>query len=52
MFEVSKYPVKDTDIVDLDDVEESAEVVKVVDGALQSKRLIAYGGLLKDIKKN
>ncbi|WP_242291011.1 protein rep [Bacillus cereus group sp. BfR-BA-01455] len=51
VFEVSKYPVKDTDIVNLDDIEESAEVVKVVDDALQYTRLIAYGGLLKDIKK-
>ncbi|MDA2627411.1 protein rep [Bacillus cereus] len=51
VFEVSKYPVKDTDIVNLDDIEESADVVKVVDDALQYTRLIAYGGLLKDIKK-
>lgn len=51
VFEVSKYPVKDTDIVDLDNIEESAEVVKVVDHAIQRVRLIAYGGLLKYIKK-
>lgn len=51
VFEVSKYPVKDTDVVDLDNKEESAEVVKILDAALQYKRLIAYGGLLKDIKK-
>lgn len=51
VFEVSKYPVKDTDIVDLDNIEESAEVIKVVDHALERVRLIAYGGLLKDIKK-
>lgn len=51
VFEISKYPVKDTDIMNLDDVEESAEIVKILDHALDRKRLIAYGGILKDIKK-
>lgn len=51
VFEISKYPVKDTDIMNLDDIEESAEIVKILDHALDRKRLIAYGGILKDIKK-
>lgn len=51
VFEVSKYPVKDTDVIDYDDIDASAEVVKILDKTLTYKRLIAYGGLLKDIKK-
>lgn len=50
VFEVSKYPVKDSDVIDYTDIDTSAEVVRTLDKTLSYKRLIAYGGLLKDIK--
>lgn len=52
VLEVSKYPVKDTDVIQGDKVtEENVETVKSLDTALSYKRLIGYGGLLKEIHK-
>ncbi|WP_419836417.1 protein rep [Bacillus toyonensis] len=52
VLETSKYAVKDMDVItNFEDIEESAEIVKILDDALLYKRLIGYGGLLKDIKK-
>lgn len=52
IFEVSKYPVKDTDIISgKADQSENVETVSVLDKALAHKRLIGYGGLLKEIHK-
>ena len=52
IFEVSKYPVKDTDVIRGDRVTpENIQTVKDLDKALAYKRLISYGGLLKEIHK-
>lgn len=52
ILEVSKYPVKDTDVIKGNKVtEENIETVLALDNALAYKRLIGYGGLLKEIHK-
>lgn len=52
IFEVSKYPVKDTDVIKGDKVtDENIETVVDLDKALSFKRLIGYGGLLKEVHK-
>lgn len=52
IFEVSKYPVKDTDVIRGDKITaENVQTVKDLDTALAYKRLISYGGLLKEIHK-
>lgn len=52
VFEVSKYPVKDTDVIRGNEVTpENIQTVKDLDKALAYKRLISYGGLLKEIHK-
>ena len=52
IFEVSKYPVKDTDVIKGNTVtDENVETVLALDNALSYKRLIGYGGLLKEIHK-
>ena len=52
IFEVSKYPVKDTDVIRGNQVTpDNIQTVKDLDKALAYKRLISYGGLLKEIHK-
>ncbi|WP_110114966.1 protein rep [Bacillus sp. CGMCC 1.16541] len=52
ILEVSKYPVKDTDVIKGNKVtDENVETVLALDNALSYKRLIGYGGLLKEIHK-
>ncbi|OJT53970.1 protein rep [Bacillus licheniformis] len=52
VLEISKYPVKDTDILRGNQVTESnLDTVYYLDDALSSRRLIGYGGILKDIHK-
>ena len=52
IFEVSKYPIKDTDVIRGNKVTpENVQTVKDLDKALAYKRLISYGGLLKEIHK-
>lgn len=52
VFEVSKYPVKDTDVIRGNEVTtENIQTVKDLDKALAYKRLISYGGILKEIHK-
>lgn len=52
IFEVSKYPVKDSDIIKGDKVTPAnIETVVHLDKALAYKRLISYGGILKEIHK-
>lgn len=52
ILEVSKYPVKDTDVIKGNKLtDENVETVLALDNALSYKRLIGYGGLLKDIHK-
>jgi plasmid rolling circle replication initiator protein Rep len=50
ILEVSKYPVKDTDIIQGKEVTpENVETILDLDNALAYKRLIGYGGLLKEV---
>lgn len=51
IFEASKYPVKATDIIQDWDVvrDEAVETLYTLDTATAYKRLIGYGGLLKDV---
>ncbi|KLV28686.1 protein rep [Priestia megaterium] len=52
LLEISKYPVKDTDIIEGDTVTtENVETLKTFESAFSYKRLISYGGLMKDIHK-
>jgi plasmid rolling circle replication initiator protein Rep len=52
ILEVSKYPVKDSDVIVGNEVtSENVETVLDLDNSLAYKRLIAYGGLLKEIHK-
>lgn len=46
--ETAKYPVKSTDYM-TDDQEQNLQVVKDLEEGLRQKRLISYGGLLKEI---
>src|SRR5690625_6983426 len=48
--ETAKYPVKDTDFM-TDDEERNLQVVSDLEEGLHRKRLISYGGLLKEIHK-
>lgn len=49
--ETAKYTVKDNDYLVLDNNELTDSAVQVLDGALTSRRLVAFGGLLRDIHK-
>jgi plasmid rolling circle replication initiator protein Rep len=51
MCEVIKYTVKDSDYVIPYDWDLSQDIVKTLDAALANRRLIAWGGILKDIHK-
>jgi len=52
LLEISKYPVKDTDIIEGDTVtSENVETLKIFETAFSYKRLISYGGLMKEIHK-
>ncbi|OJT66482.1 protein rep [Bacillus licheniformis] len=52
VLEISKYPVKDTDILRGNKVtDDNLDTVYYLDDALSSRRLIGYGGILKDIHK-
>lgn len=52
ILEVSKYPVKDSDVIKGNKVtDENVETVLALDNALAYKRLVGYGGLLKEIHK-
>ncbi|MGU3443661.1 protein rep [Bacillus cereus] len=48
--EVSKYPVKDIELLK-GNRQQNAMTIYTLDNALSNKRLIGYGGLLKDIRK-
>lgn len=52
ILEVSKYPVKDTDVIQGNDVtEDNLATVMTLDNAFKNRRLIGYGGLLKEVWK-
>lgn len=48
--ETAKYPVKHTDFM-TDDEERNLQIVSDLEEGLHRKRLISYGGLLKEIHK-
>lgn len=48
IYEVAKYTLKPSEIFSGDE-DQTTEVVGVLDNALRNRRLIAYGGLLKEI---
>lgn len=50
IYETAKYPVKDTDYL-TNDMEKDLIVVRDLEQGLHRKRLISYGGLLKEIHK-
>lgn len=49
--EISKYAVKDTDYIVYDDWNLTTNTVATLDTALANRRLIAYGGVLKEAKR-
>lgn len=49
--EVAKYTVKTADYIDPRDWRLSAQTVEILDGALGRRRLVAYGGVMKDWHK-
>jgi plasmid rolling circle replication initiator protein Rep len=50
--EVSKYPVKDTDVLPVDHLTaDGIETAYTLTNAMAYKRLISYGGILKEIHK-
>lgn len=52
IIEISKYPIKDCDVVVGDKItSDNIETILDLDNALAYKRLIAYGGILKDVHK-
>lgn len=52
VLEISKYPVKDTDIMRGSRVtDDNLDTIFYLDDALSARRLIGYGGILKDIHK-
>lgn len=50
--EISKYPVKDTDVLPADKLTtDGIETVYTLDNAVAHKRLIGYGGILREIRR-
>lgn len=49
--EAAKYTVKDADYIIADDWDLTVETVKILDKALDGRRLVAYGGVMKDMHK-
>src|SRR5690606_10304521 len=48
--EIGKYAVKPSDYL-VEDPDEAAAAVEVLDGALKNRRLVAYGGLFREIRR-
>lgn len=49
--EVAKYACKDTDYIIPDDWDLTVDTVRRLDAALHNRRLVAYGGVMKDMKR-
>ena len=49
--EVAKYAAKDSDYIVPDDWDLTVETVKTLDAALNGRRLVAYGGIMRLIKR-
>lgn len=48
--EVAKYSVKPADYIS-DRLEKTADIIKFLDPALDGKRFVSYGGVVRDVKK-
>lgn len=49
--EAAKYTVKDADYIIPDDWDLTVDTVRILDAALDARRLVAYGGVMKDWHK-
>lgn len=49
--EVAKYSVKPSDYI-CDRLDQTAELIRVLDPALDGKRFVSYGGIIREIKQN
>lgn len=49
--EAAKYTVKDADYIIPDDWDLTVDTVRILDAALDDRRLVAYGGVMKDWHK-
>lgn len=49
--EAAKYTVKDGDYIVPEDWELTLDTVRILDDALDNRRLVAYGGLMKELHK-
>lgn len=49
--EVAKYAAKDSDYIVPDDWDLTVDTVRTLDGALNGRRLVAYGGIMRLIKR-
>lgn len=49
--EIAKYTVKDKDYIDPEDLQMSEQAVKILDEALHKRRLVAFGGIMKELHK-
>ena len=49
--EAAKYTVKDADYIIPDDWDLTVETVRILDAALENRRLVAYGGAMKEWHK-
>ena len=49
--EVAKYPIKDDDLIDVDEWDLTADAVAAVDQALKRRRLIGFGGIFRELHR-
>lgn len=49
--EIAKYTVKDKDYIDPEDLQMSEQAVKILDETLHKRRLVAFGGIMKELHK-
>lgn len=49
--EMSKYPVKPTDLLSIKDEEQAVRALIVLHSVLRNRRLVTFGGLLAEIKR-
>lgn len=49
--EVAKYAAKDSEYIVPDDWDLTVDAVRTLDAALANRRLVAYGGVMRDVKR-
>ena len=49
--EISKYSVKPGDYI-TNSLQESADLLRIIDPALDGKRFVSYGGIIREIKQD